>query len=102
MTDEDRITGRTSNVRQLFTGRRYTIDTYQREYSWETNQDEDLITDLSQRFLGQWSPSHERRDVQQYQSYFLGPLITTADERSNLIYGQQRLTTLILLLVILL
>jgi hypothetical protein len=102
MTDEDRITGRTSNVRQLFTGRRYTIDTYQREYSWETKHVEDLITDLSQRFLGQWSPSHERRDVQHYQSYFLGPIITTADERINLIDGQQRLTTLSLLLVFLL
>ena len=101
MTDEDRITGRTSNVRQLFTGRRYTIDTYQREYSWETKHVEDLITDLSQRFLGQWNPLHERREVQHYQSYFLGPIITTADERINLIDGQQRLTTLTLLLIFL-
>src|SRR5256886_2519225 len=101
MTDEDRITGRTSNVRQLFTGRRYTIDTYQREYSWETKHVEDLIQDLSQRFLGQWGPLHERRDVQHYQSYFLGPIITTASERINLIDGQQRLTTLTLLLIFL-
>ncbi len=101
MAEEDRITGRTSNVRQLFTGRRYTIDTYQREYSWETKHVEDLVTDLSQRFLGQWSPLHERREVQHYQSYFLGPIITTADERINLIDGQQRLTTLTLLLIFL-
>src|SRR2546430_2517287 len=101
MTDEDRITGRTSNVRQLFTGRRYTIDTYQREYSWETKHVEDLVTDLGQRFLGEWSPLHERREVQHYQSYFLGPIITTADERINLIDGQQRLTTLTLLLIFL-
>ncbi|OLB79676.1 MAG: hypothetical protein AUI14_09550 [Actinobacteria bacterium 13_2_20CM_2_71_6] len=101
MADEDRITGRTSNVRQLFTGRRYTIDTYQREYSWETKHVEDLIQDLSQRFLGQWGPLHERRDVQHYQSYFLGPIITTASERINLIDGQQRLTTLTLLLIFL-
>jgi hypothetical protein len=101
MADEDRITGRTSNVRQLFTGRRYTIDTYQREYSWETKHVEDLIQDLSTRFLSQWGPLHERRDVQHYQSYFLGPIITTADERINLIDGQQRLTTLTLLLIFL-
>jgi uncharacterized protein DUF262/RAMA domain-containing protein len=102
MADEDRITGRTSNVRQLFTGRRYTIDTYQREYSWETKHVEDLIHDLSLRFVSQWGPLHERRDVQHYQSYFLGPIITTADERINLIDGQQRLTTLTLLLMFLL
>lgn len=101
MADEDRITGRTSNVRLLFTGRRYTIDTYQREYSWETKHVEDLVHDLSQRFLSQWDPLHERRDVQHYQSYFLGPIITTADERINLIDGQQRLTTLTLLLIFL-
>lgn len=101
MADEDRIIGRTSNVRQLFTGRRYTIDTYQREYSWETKHVEDLVTDLSQRFLAAWDAMHERRDVRYYPAYFLGPIIVTADERINLIDGQQRLTTLTLLLIFL-
>jgi hypothetical protein len=101
MAEEDRITGRTSNVRQLFIGRRYTIDAYQREYSWATKHVEDLVNDLSQRFLAQWDPMHERREVQHYPSYFLGPIITTADERINLIDGQQRLTTLTLLLIFL-
>src|SRR6202008_4572836 len=91
MADEDRIIGRTSNVRQLFTGRRYTIDSYQREYSWETKHVEDLIQDLSQRFLPAWDALPERRDVRYYPSYFLGPIIVTADERINLIDGQQRL-----------
>ena len=101
MADEDRIIGRTSNVRQLFTGRRYTIDSYQREYSWETKHVEDLLTDLSQRFLAAWDAMHERRDVRHYPAYFLGPIIVTADERINLIDGQQRLTTLTLLLIFL-
>jgi hypothetical protein len=101
MADEDRIIGRTSNVRQLFTGRRYTIDTYQREYSWETKHVEDLVADLSQRFLAAWDALHERRDVRHYPAYFLGPIIITADERINLIDGQQRLTTLTLLLIFL-
>jgi Protein of unknown function DUF262/Restriction Enzyme Adenine Methylase Associated/Protein of unknown function (DUF1524) len=101
MADEDRIIGRTSNVRQLFTGRRYTIDAYQREYSWETKHVEDLLTDLSQRFLAAWDALHERRDVRHYPAYFLGPIIVTADERINLIDGQQRLTTLTLLLIFL-
>jgi hypothetical protein len=101
MADEDRIIGRTSNVRQLFTGRRYTIDTYQREYSWETKHVEDLVADLSHRFLAAWDALHERRDVRHYPAYFLGPIIITADERINLIDGQQRLTTLTLLLIFL-
>jgi hypothetical protein len=94
------IVGHTWTVRQLFTGRRYRIDAYQREYSWSTRNVEDLVNDLTTRFREQWRPEHERRDVSEYRPYFLGSLVTTRqDGASYVVDGLQRLTSLTLLLI---
>lgn len=94
------IVGHTWTVRQLFTGRRFRIDAYQREYSWSTRNVEDLVNDLTTRFREQWRPEHERRDVQRYRPYFLGSVVTCRrDGASYLVDGLQRLTSLTLLLI---
>lgn len=96
----ERILGQTWTIRQVFSGRRYGLDSYQREYAWDKRQVEDLVNDLTGRFRKEWSPQHELPDVARYQPYFLGPIITF--ERNGMHYlidGQQRLTTLMLLLM---
>ncbi len=93
------ILGKTVTVREVF-GQRFLLDSYQREYAWTQKQVEDLVNDLTGRFRRVWSPKHELKAVGQYQPYFLGPIITF--ERGGqrfIIDGQQRLTTLMLLIM---
>lgn len=47
---QDRIDGRENFVRELFTGRRYGFEHYQREYDWSRTHVGDLLQDLSGRF----------------------------------------------------
>jgi Protein of unknown function DUF262/Restriction Enzyme Adenine Methylase Associated/Protein of unknown function (DUF1524) len=98
--DAHEIVGHTWTIRQLFTGRRYRIDAYQREYSWSTKHIEDLVNDLTTRFREQWRPEHDRHDVLGYRPYFLGSLVTSRhDGVSYLVDGLQRVTSLTLLLI---
>lgn len=96
----DRIDGKARTVRELFTSRRYNVDYYQREYAWSEGNVVELLNDLAGRFLDSWAPEHERQMVANYRPYFLGPIVT--DRRDGTLFlvdGQQRLTTLTLLLI---
>lgn len=100
---EGRITGLAKNVRDLLANKRYGLEYYQREYAWERSQVEELLVDLTQRFTEQHEPGHTRKSVSGYREYFLGPIITSdKDGTSYVIDGQQRLTTITLLLIALL
>mgnify|MGYP003381439238 CR=1 FL=1 len=91
-------TGRT--LGELFFNRRYAIDTYQREYKWQTKQLVELIDDLCGKFLEHYKPAQERDAVAKYGHYFLGSIILSQKKgQSYVIDGQQRLTTLTLFLV---
>lgn len=104
MTDFERnITGYARSVRELLANKRYGLEFYQREYNWGRAQVEELVTDLTARFGDQYDEGHIRQSVAKYRQYFLGPIITSdKDGTSYLIDGQQRLTTLTLLLIVLL
>ncbi len=98
--DVQQITGTSRSVRQLLSGSRYGLDFYQREYSWEEAQVGELIDDLTSRFFDEHRDAHERRDVASYRPYFLGPIVTAQrDGVRYLVDGQQRITTLSLLLI---
>ena len=103
IVDVDRIDGKPRTVRELFTSRKYSVDYYQREYAWTQANVIELLEDLSGRFLDSWDESHEREDTLAYRPYFLGPIVT--NNRGGTLFlvdGQQRLTTLTLLLIYLL
>lgn len=87
-------------VRKLLSGSKYAIDYYQREYRWQPKQVQELIDDLVEKFLESYDAAHERSDVEKYGHYFLGSIIISdRDGQKIIIDGQQRLTTLTLLLV---
>ena len=95
-----RIDGRARTVRELLDGARYTIDFYQREYAWQERQVQELIDDLSGKFLDFYEPEHERGAVEEYGHYFLGSIVISHKRSQKFIVdGQQRLTTLTLLLI---
>ncbi|MCA1694287.1 MAG: DUF262 domain-containing protein, partial [Actinobacteria bacterium] len=94
------IDGKGKTVRELLAGRKYSIDYYQREYKWQTKQVAELIDDLANKFLESYEPEHERSVVGDYGHYFVGSIIVSdKDGQKFIIDGQQRLTTLTLLLI---
>lgn len=94
------IDGKGRTVRELLAGRKYSIDYYQRDYKWQRKQVTELLDDLSDKFLESFDESHERLAVKDYGQYFLGSIIISDRGTEKLIIdGQQRLTTLTLLLI---
>lgn len=96
------ILGKAKTVRELLKGVKYSIDYYQREYKWHEKQIRELMDDLSGKFLEEYQPDHPRSKVGDYPHYFLGSIIISKKETIGYIVdGQQRLTSLTLLLVLL-
>src|SRR5215813_3663913 len=96
------IDGKGRTVRELLAGRKYAIDYYQREYKWQQKQVAELIGDLADKFLESHEADNERSAVADYGHYFLGSIIISdKDGQKFIIDGQQRLTTLTLLLIFL-
>ena len=96
------IHGDTKSIRNLLSGARFAIDYYQREYRWETKQVSELIEDLAEKFLESHDPGHARSAVENYGHYFLGSIIISdKDGQKFIIDGQQRITSVTLLLIFL-
>lgn len=96
------ILGKAKTVRELLKGVKYSIDYYQREYKWGEKQARELIDDLTGKFLEDYQSGHSRKQVVDYPHYFLGAIIVSKKDSANYIVdGQQRLTSLSLLLILL-
>lgn len=96
------ILGKAKTIRELLKGVKYSIDYYQREYKWHEKQIRELIDDLSSKFLEEYQPGHPRSKVADYPHYFLGSIIISKkDNDSYIVDGQQRLTSVTLLLILL-
>lgn len=97
-----KIEGSAKSVRDLLKDRKYSIDYYQREYKWAAKQMQELTDDLTGKFEEAYDPSHSRQEVKRYPYYFLGSIIVSDKEGAlYIVDGQQRLTSLTLLLVFL-
>ena len=95
-----KIEGDTKNLAEVFSGRRYELDSYQREFRWETRNVEELLTDFEKAFFLSYRPGDTRQSVKNYKPYFLGTIVlSTQDGKDAIIDGQQRMTTLTLLLI---
>ncbi len=93
------IQGKAKTIRELL-AEKYKIDYYQRDYKWETKQIKELVDDLSVKFFDEYRPDHPREAVANYGRYFLGSIIISKKQNDNYIVdGQQRLTSLTLLLI---
>jgi len=94
------ITAINKTVSDLLRAKKYTIHYYQREYRWGKKQIEELIDDLVDEFEESYDENHERREGANYGHYYLGSVVITDDEADRaIIDGQQRLTSLTLLLI---
>ena len=96
-----RILGDAKSIRSLLS-QKYRIDYYQRDYKWEPKQIRELIEDLTTRFFQDFDEGHPRDAVAKYGQYFLGSIIISEKNGERFIVdGQQRLTSLTLLLTFL-
>lgn len=94
-----KIRGEDRSVKSLL-GQKFRIDYYQRDYKWETKQIRELVEDLTSRFRIDFQKGHERKAVAGYGQYFLGSvIISNKDGERFIVDGQQRLTSLTLLLI---
>jgi hypothetical protein len=75
----------------------FTIPLYQRAYAWTTDEAEALLEDLLNAM------GDGKQDVEEIPSYFLGSIVLTKGDKpdSEVIDGQQRLTTITILLAVL-
>lgn len=94
------IQGDAKNIRSLLGGSKFAIDYYQREYRWEKKQIVELLDDFCDKFVDSHKEDNDRSDVVDYGRYFLGSIIVSdKDGKKFIIDGQQRLTSLTLLLI---
>lgn len=97
---ENKIEAHHRNLDDVLSEQKYTVDYFQREYSWQTKHIEQLITDLTSTFLNEYQPGDIREKGDTYNNYFLGPFVVSQrDGRRSIIDGQQRLTSITLFLI---
>ncbi len=90
------------SLKELFSSK-FDVDFYQREYVWNRKQIEDLILDLSSEFMKNWRSGDSLSKVSGYDPYYMGEIVLSIKgEHNSIIDGQQRITTLTLLLIYLL
>lgn len=96
----NKISGNADNIRNIFDKSKFSLDYYQREYRWKKAQINELLNDLSGKFLKDHKEGNDRRAIEHYDYYFLGSIIISYKKGEQyIIDGQQRLTSLILLLI---
>ncbi|MCA6410123.1 MAG: DUF262 domain-containing protein, partial [Cytophagales bacterium] len=95
-----KIEAKDYSISDVLSNKKYTIDYFQREYKWQQRHIEQLIADLETSFTLNYEEKHERSDVANYNSYYLGPIVlSNKDGKKSVIDGQQRLTSLTILLI---
>ena len=92
------------NIDRVFSNTAYYIDFYQRDYRWTDEPVLRLLDDLFFKFKEKYARSNEldpaKETITQYPWYYLNTYVTNiVDGRVYVVDGQQRLTTLSLILI---
>lgn len=96
----NKIEAHDRTVSLVLENKKYTVDYFQREYNWQKRHIEQLITDLTNAFLNEYEEGDDRKEGENYNNYYLGPFVVSEKEgQRSIIDGQQRLTSLTLLLI---
>jgi uncharacterized protein with ParB-like and HNH nuclease domain len=100
------ITPLDQTLRTVFNAQKsYFIDIYQREYKWTKDNVEALLNDIADRFNQHTRTKKQPKDIQEdvmerFNPYFLNTYLTSKTAaHTAIVDGQQRLTTLLLILI---
>jgi len=88
---------KTNTLSEILSKRKFSVDYFQREYRWGEKQIEQMLSDFQSTFEEFYDPSQDIEDVEKYGYYYMGCIICT--DGGKIIDGQQRLTSLTLLLI---
>lgn len=81
----------------------FSFDYYQRGYEWDEKNVTELLDDLWVQFIKYYKPGHTIDDIkvgENYKAYGLGNIIVHNENNiTNLVDGQQRITSMALLLI---
>ena len=92
------------NLDGVFSNTHYKIDFYQREYKWEEEQVGTLLDDLFHIFGPEYKNFRSRepteKTIEEFRWYYLSTYVTNKEDgKTYVVDGQQRLTTLTLILI---
>lgn len=97
---KNKIEAHDRSISEVLDDKKYTVDYFQREFKWAERHIEQLVSDLTTSFLNEYKQEHKRKEIENYNSYYLGPFVVSIKEgKRSIIDGQQRLTSLTLLLI---
>ena len=97
MPDENQFIAREEKIQTIFQQVRYSVPMYQRPYRWEADPVRQLWTDIIEFYK-----EDKQKAVDGKVKYFLGPIVTfNKNDQNQIIDGQQRITTLKILLFLL-
>ncbi len=96
----NKIDANDRKIAEVLENKKYTVDYFQREYNWQKKHIEQLVNDLTSAFLNEYTPGDRREDGENYNNYYLGPFVVSDKSgQRSIIDGQQRLTSITLLLI---
>ena len=99
MPDEGQFVAREEKIQTIFQQVRYSVPMYQRPYRWEADPVKQLWADIIEFYK-----EDKQKAVDGKVKYFLGPIVTfkmPENDQNQIIDGQQRITTLKILLYLL-
>lgn len=97
---KNKIIAKEYTLDEILKDKKYTVDYFQREYSWNKENIEQLIIDLTNAFLNDYKSGDETKAVANYNNYYMGSIVLyEKGGELSIIDGQQRITSLTLLLI---
>ncbi len=97
---ENIITAKEFSLQDILQNKKYSVDFFQREYSWKKENITQLIYDLTNAFYENYHEGDNPENIDNYNSYYMGPIVLFEQNgKSSIIDGQQRITSLTLLLI---
>ena len=97
---ENIITAKEFSLQDILSSKKYSVDFFQREYSWKKENMVQLVYDLTNAFYENYHTGDTPESIDNYNSYYMGPIVLfDQNGKSSIIDGQQRITSLTLLLI---
>lgn len=99
---KNKIEATDTSITKLLKEQKFYIDYFQREYRWKDKHIKTLVEDLTNTFISAYTEGDKRSAVANYQNYYLGPVVFSKnleDGKNSIIDGQQRITSITLLLI---
>ena len=102
------ITPKEVSIQEIFSNTKYYVDFYQREYKWNDKQEYKPISSLIEDIFFRFELNYKSSDpvtqdtVDKYSFYYLNSyMINRVDGKTYIVDGQQRLTTLTIISIML-